>query len=497
MVEVIEFSKEEIEKLDVLQLKMRDFFKKSEKTLYEREELVRLIVLSILAKEHMFMYGPPGSAKSVVATALQILTNDRPFFRYLMTDFTQYDAIFGKESVLTEGALPVRILDKKLPTAFYAFLDEIFKANAEILNALLTILNERLFDDDYNGTIEVPICTVLAASNEFPRTSYLKALFERFIFRIPVPNIKEFDNRLSILNGEVVPLSDLEIKTIDESEINFVQKNYKKIKLSAEQGQLIDNVINTLHDLMNPDNNEGKVETLYEISGRTIYKIGAIMRLSAYVNKRTSTNVSDFLLLRYMVWSNMQERGRVLPKINQILFGGESEFHGDITKELEFISIPTLRYLNGIRPTVLGANIQHTEKDFNDFHFALKEFKKLYNQRIDGLNSIKEKLHECLRKEKLVEENIFLHADKVLDWRVGGSLIKVNSEKFNELSRLHFVSEMFGKLEINSNDGIKYPMMQLINDVLYMHKALVEEMNNWLMDNDTFFSYKIKNKENM
>ena len=41
-----------------------------------------------------------------------------------------------------------------LPTAEVAFVDEIFKANSAILNALLTLLNERLFD---NGNQRFPV----------------------------------------------------------------------------------------------------------------------------------------------------------------------------------------------------------------------------------------------------------------------------------------------------------------------------------------------------
>lgn len=48
----------------------------------------------------------------------------------------------------------VRKIDGYLPTAEVAFIDDIFKANSAILNALLTLLNERLFD---NGNQRFPV----------------------------------------------------------------------------------------------------------------------------------------------------------------------------------------------------------------------------------------------------------------------------------------------------------------------------------------------------
>jgi MoxR-like ATPase len=56
----------------------------------------------------------------------------------------------------------VRKTEGYLPTAEVAFIDEIFKANSAILNALLTLLNERLFDNG-NERLEVPLLCLVRA----------------------------------------------------------------------------------------------------------------------------------------------------------------------------------------------------------------------------------------------------------------------------------------------------------------------------------------------
>ena len=58
----------------------------------------------------------------------------------------------------------VRQIEGYLPTAEVAFVDEIFKANSAILNALLTLLNERLFDNG-NQRLPVPLLCLVSTIN--------------------------------------------------------------------------------------------------------------------------------------------------------------------------------------------------------------------------------------------------------------------------------------------------------------------------------------------
>jgi MoxR-like ATPase len=78
-----------------------------------------------------------------------------------------------------------------LPEADLVFLDEIFKANAGILNSLLEILNERMFSDG-KDRIPVPMLFLVGASNEIPDPEdKLGALYDRLVLKYEVKPIKE------------------------------------------------------------------------------------------------------------------------------------------------------------------------------------------------------------------------------------------------------------------------------------------------------------------
>src|SRR5947209_15370739 len=110
-----------------------------------RDEVVDLIALAVVAGEHLFLYGPPGTAKSALIRQFATAVRGR-YFEYLLTRFTEPNEIFGPIDLvrLRQGTVATVTTDM-LPEAEFVFLDELFNANSAILNNLLTVLNERVY----------------------------------------------------------------------------------------------------------------------------------------------------------------------------------------------------------------------------------------------------------------------------------------------------------------------------------------------------------------
>lgn len=269
--------------------------------LYEREEIVSLTLLSAIAGKPIFLYGPPGTAKSFIAKRISSAFKDAKYFGYLMQRFSTPEDIFGPISLEElKNDRYVRKIEGYLPDSDFAFLDEIWKSTPAILNTLLTIINERVFKNG-NEEIKVPLKALISASNETPPEGQgLEALYDRFIVRLMVNNIKSRDNFEKILENtqldSYINIDD-ELK-ISNDEWGNIRKEVNNIKLSKEVIDIIHNIKLSIEKF-----NEDNRDIAIYVSDRRWQHISYLLKTAAYLNEKNEVDIYESILIYNCLWS--------------------------------------------------------------------------------------------------------------------------------------------------------------------------------------------------
>lgn len=295
--------------------------------LYEKEEAVRLALLTAIAGESIFFLGDPGCAKSMIARRIvQAFKADGKegvkYFETLLNAYTTPDEVFGNVSLKgLNGELPEckdkevyrRLTEGMLPEADIAFLDEIWKANSTILNSLLTIVNERKFHNG-NEVKDVPLKALFTASNELPAKGQgLEALYDRLILRLVVSFIDDESNFFEMVDApssSEFELSDEEKKLqISNAELKEWKGKIDAITLSDEAKSVISAIrkeLATRNEAMSEDDKQNG--ELFEVGDRRWKKIVHILKTSAFLNDRTEIDLMDCQLIEYCIWSTEKQQ---------------------------------------------------------------------------------------------------------------------------------------------------------------------------------------------
>ncbi|MDZ7876705.1 MAG: AAA family ATPase [Saprospiraceae bacterium] len=275
------------------------------KDVFEKEDVIKLALLSALANESIFLLGAPGVAKSLIARRLKFAFSEATSFDYLMNRFSTPDEIFGPVSIskLKDEDKYERLVKNYLPSSSIVFLDEIWKAGASIQNALLTVLNEKIYRNG-EQEIRVPIKVLIAASNELPAEGEgLEALWDRFLVRFIVENVQKTENFNDMISKTLTSYQD---NVPDD--LKITNQQYTNIQTAIDAIALPTNVFNVIHVIRHyiNDYNKNQDNSIY-ISDRRWRKIVRLLRTSALLNDRKEVDLMDCFLMQHCLWNDPEQ----------------------------------------------------------------------------------------------------------------------------------------------------------------------------------------------
>ena len=346
-------------------------------TLAERGELVHTIALALLTRKNLFVLGEPGQAKSQAIDTFRSHIVGAKQFDILMSKGIDQEQLFGRldlASIIPGNVSNSRLKDDpkyeamrvqlkqlmdtaatdqeymelaslqsnmlryrnamalynqgnpeiltegKIPDSHICFLDELFKANDGVLNSLLKALNERKYTNE-GVTMTIPVVSFFSASNEIPNFNNpeekcLRALYDRFDFKVCTENVHNTENRMKILVAKRYGTGDTMTATITLQELEQMQEEVKAVKVPASIDVIADNI---LCELRRKD---------ITVSDRTFFNYATVVQAEAWLAGRDTVTPADLKALVNYLWNKPEERVVILEVIDKLVtnpLGGKLE----------------------------------------------------------------------------------------------------------------------------------------------------------------------------
>lgn len=262
-------------------------------TFVGKDEIIDLLGICLVARENLFLLGPPGTAKSALVQDLSRRIEGN-IFDYLLTRFTEPNEIFGPFDIrkLREGEL-ITNSEGMLPEATFVFLDELLNANSAILNSLLMVLNERIFRRG-RETRALPTLMVVGASNHLPEDSALGALFDRFLVRVRCDNVEPDQLSQVLTAGWKMDVKREQTQgTMSIDEIRSLQNSLAQ----ADFSQVQSDYVALIHRMRKAG---------IDVSDRRAVKLQRLLAASAILSGRLKVNRTDFWILR-SIWHTEEQ----------------------------------------------------------------------------------------------------------------------------------------------------------------------------------------------
>ncbi|MFI9419811.1 AAA family ATPase [Streptomyces werraensis] len=281
-------------------LRLRAVCEELSERFFERDDVVRTLVVTLLAGQHSLVLGPPGTAKSELARELTGRIDGAAYWEILLSKFTAPTRMFGPIDVAALARGEYRqVYDGRATTAHVAFIDEIFKCSTAALNETLGYLNERIYHPENGGApIRCPLIGAITASNELPDGEDSAAIYDRLLVRIEVGYLEDPSNFAALVRSAVgrpagpPPRTTLGLGALQRAVTEGVPA-------VGVPDAIVDAVV-TLRAAL-------RRKELVASDRRWRQAVG-LLQASAYLDGRTEVAETDLSVLAHVLWDSPAQR---------------------------------------------------------------------------------------------------------------------------------------------------------------------------------------------
>ena len=260
------------------------------------------LLLGIVSREHIYIEGPPGTAKTMLSEIISSAAQLNFFFYQLHRDTRLSeligDLVIAKEQTDEGEIIKQKIVKGGILKSEICLLDDISRAPGESLNVLLRILNERKFFNE-----PIPLLTAIATSNPTADEYYNEPLdpanLDRFVLQIKALGLsyeKNWEDARKVIElYSKKPLTEEIPVTVSKEIFDDYFNKIEKIDIPSEVQDALANFVAILIE------DYGLNESNSLISDRTFFvKALKIMRSHALISNRETCTLEDLNALKYM-----------------------------------------------------------------------------------------------------------------------------------------------------------------------------------------------------
>ncbi len=264
-------------------------------TFIQRHAAIEAMFLAVLAKEHAYILGPPGTGKSDLARNFIGRIVGAKYFEMAGAKTLPEAVALGDVDVMKwrDTGVKLRAREGYITTCHFAFIDEIGKMSPILGHHILAALNERIRHEVENGVSHhpIPLMSAITASNELlvKESEDGAALWDRLLVRTTVDYITDTAGFVSLLKRDFAPATT--VTTVDFAELSAA------IDTEVPAVTLTDATIDAVIQVR-----KGIADAHIVVSDRRWRQAMKVIRAHAWLDGRDSTNVSDLSALDYVLW---------------------------------------------------------------------------------------------------------------------------------------------------------------------------------------------------